>query len=401
MLSLATTFAPLHLCEQRSAAARISSRQFPAASMATRVHAAISLPSGPGSQVLPLDTPPPQPSRDSSPLLPRLLAVFYRTWDLGFTAFGGPPVHFTILHRRFVQQSSSPNNKTATGHEPWLDEQTFQELFAVSQSLPGPASTKMLFSIALLHAGWVAALFVFALWSLPGAIVMYGLSLGVSQMGETLPGPVYALLSGLNASTVGVVALAAVQLANKAIRDRMTRVLVIWGGCAGLCYNALWYFPVLIVAGGVVCVGWDIWAERKVERIRARWRRRKADREERVEEASGDAGGQHVEGIEMTGVVGPEGQNLQRRPVSSRQSGSDKHAARAETASESDADRRQSRDRGILDTAAGTADPQFYGINISTGIGLIAITFGESLEQCSWLHAIANLALSAQQYSSP
>jgi hypothetical protein len=46
----------------------------------------------------------------------RLLDVFLRTWDLGFTAFGGPPVHFQILHQRFVEGKS--------GKERWVDEQT-------------------------------------------------------------------------------------------------------------------------------------------------------------------------------------------------------------------------------------------------------------------------------------
>ena len=41
---------------------------------------------------------------------------------------------------------------------------------------------------------------------------MYALSLGVQRIGETLPDPVYALLSGLNASTVGIIAVAAVQV---------------------------------------------------------------------------------------------------------------------------------------------------------------------------------------------
>lgn len=41
---------------------------------------------------------------------------------------------------------------------------------------------------------------------------MYGFSLGVQQMPDRLPPAVYALLSGLNASTVGIVALAAVQV---------------------------------------------------------------------------------------------------------------------------------------------------------------------------------------------
>ena len=45
----------------------------------------------------------------------RLYDVFMRTWDLGFTAFGGPPVHVKILHRRFVDEVGGP---------PWVDEQT-------------------------------------------------------------------------------------------------------------------------------------------------------------------------------------------------------------------------------------------------------------------------------------
>lgn len=93
--------------------------------------------------------------------------------------------------------------------------------------------------------------------SLPGAVGMYSLSLGVSRIGDTLPAPVYALLSGLNAATVGIIALAAVQLAKKAITDKLSRVLVFLGGVAGMLYTALWYFPVLMLGAGLATVIWD------------------------------------------------------------------------------------------------------------------------------------------------
>lgn len=48
----------------------------------------------------------------------RLIEVFMRMWDLGFTAFGGPPVHFQILHRRFVEGIGFG------GGSKWIDEQT-------------------------------------------------------------------------------------------------------------------------------------------------------------------------------------------------------------------------------------------------------------------------------------
>lgn len=72
----------------------------------------------------------------------------------------------------------------------------------------------MVFCIAMIRAGIVGAMFTFLIWSLPGAIGMYGLSLGVQKMPDQLPPAVYALLSGLNASTVGIIALAAVQVNN-------------------------------------------------------------------------------------------------------------------------------------------------------------------------------------------
>jgi len=56
------------------------------------------------------------PQANNKGLPNRLVDVFVRTWDLGFTAFGGPPVHFQILHQRFVEGRG--------GKEKWVDEQT-------------------------------------------------------------------------------------------------------------------------------------------------------------------------------------------------------------------------------------------------------------------------------------
>lgn len=106
--------------------------------------------------------------------------------------------------------------------------------------------------------------------SLPGAIGAYGLAVGVSKINDTLPAPVYALLSGLNAATVGIIALAAVQLSQKAITDKLTRILVFLGGSAGMLYNALWYFPVLMILGGCATIFWDYrWGHTAVKAVKA------------------------------------------------------------------------------------------------------------------------------------
>ena len=86
---------------------------------------------------------------------------------------------------------------------------------------------------------------------------MFALSTGVSSMPTVLPRAVYALLSGLNAATVGVVALAAVQLSRAPASDTVGRLLVFACGAAGMLYNALWYFPVLMAVAGLVAVAAD------------------------------------------------------------------------------------------------------------------------------------------------
>ncbi|KAG8899545.1 hypothetical protein FRC00_001306 [Tulasnella sp. 408] len=193
-----------------------------------------------------------------------LVDVVKKFWDLGFTAFGGPPTHFHIIHRRFVTKAR------------WITDEQFKELFALTQSLPGPASTKMAYCIALEHSGFTGACVAFLFWSLPGAAGMFGFSQGVASVGETLPTLVYALLSGLNASTVGIVAVAAVQLSERAITDPVSRLIIIFTAGAGMLYKALWYFPVLMIFSGLMTCWWDVWGgHRLAKRLERYWRRMK------------------------------------------------------------------------------------------------------------------------------
>jgi len=167
-------------------------------------------------------------------------------WWLGFTSFGGPTVHFQIFQKLFVDEYK------------WIESTTYQEMFALTQALSGPASTKMLYGINIIHYGFWTGVLSFFVWSLPMAITAFGLALGVQNIGEELPGPAYALLSGLNSATVGIVALAGTQLSQKAVTDKLTLILVFLGATAGMLYNALWFFPVLMAVGGTATIIWDL-----------------------------------------------------------------------------------------------------------------------------------------------
>lgn len=117
--------------------------------------------------------------------------------------------------------------------------------------------------------------------SLPGALGMYALSVGVSNISETLPRAAYAVLSGLNAATVGIIVLAAVELSQKAITDKMTRILVFLGAAAGVMYNALWYFPLLMLLAGLAAVVHDYrWVHKPIERAISLVKRKKQSTKE-------------------------------------------------------------------------------------------------------------------------
>lgn len=199
----------------------------------------------------------------------------------------------------------------------------------------------MLYCINLIHDGFLSAVLGFILWryvtlpfdiftkhtsyecnadsySLPGALGMYALAVGVSNIDETLPRQVYALLSGLNAATVGIIVLAAVELSRKAITDKMTRLIVFLSASAGLLYNALWYFPLLMAVAGVATVVYDFrWVHRLLKKMGVGRKRREEEVEEGVELPTRE----RRDGEEDQVVAGPSTE-VQERPTSRKSNAS-------------------------------------------------------------------------------
>jgi chromate transport protein ChrA len=223
----------------------------------------------------------------------------------------------------------------------------------------------MVFCITMIHAGIGCALFAFLLWSLPGAVGMYALSLGVQKMPDRLPPIVYALLSGMNSSTVGVIALAAVQLAEKAISDRVTRILVIFGACAGLCYNAIWFFPILIAVGGAVTVIWGVWLRQQIGKLRAGY----AAKRRRARNEGGDA----EETTATQDIPLAEGLQVRRPEAVKRKAHAGSSTDRIMPVEESAGPSRSQESHSAEEVTEVTtiADTKTYNISIKIGMSLI------------------------------
>ncbi len=190
---------------------------------------------------------------------------------------------------------------------------------------------------------------------------MYGLSLGVQQLNEMLPAPVYAFLSGLNSATVGIIALAAVQLSRKAVTDKLTRALVAFGGCAGLLYNALWYFPVLLVGASIITVLWDIYIPQL----------RKYFRKQRVPEANlgneGPVEEHEITEIPQTNTDNQSIRSVQRRPPS--------HTSSRKTETQPPSPIPDVSDGNGHPSPQPPMDVSAYGISVKTGLALIVLFF--------------------------
>jgi len=90
----------------------------------------------------------------------RYLEVFWIFLKLGCTSFGGPIAHLMYFREAFVE------------HRKWLSETEYLNIVTLCQTLPGPASSQVGFSIGLMRAGLLGALLAFIAFTLPSILVL-------------------------------------------------------------------------------------------------------------------------------------------------------------------------------------------------------------------------------------
>ena len=148
--------------------------------------------------------------------------VFWEFLWLGCISFGGPAAHVGYFHRRFVVRLG------------WLDEAEFARLLALTQFLPGPASSQLGFAIGRHRGGLAGGVAAFLGFTLPSFLIMVMVALYATRLPEAW---LNGLVTGLKWLAVVVVADAVLNLGGKFCRDRFTR------GVALATAVVLWLFP--------------------------------------------------------------------------------------------------------------------------------------------------------------
>jgi chromate transporter len=167
--------------------------------------------------------------------------VFLAFLRLGLTSFGGPIAHLGFFRTEFVERRR------------WLDEAHYADVVALSQFLPGPASSKVGIIVGVLRAGIPGALAAWLAFTAPSAIALILFGYGVAALGDLSGAP---WLHGLKIVAVAVVAQAVWGMARNLCPDRERLTIAAAATVLTLAVPTTIGQVGAIVAGGVI--GWRL-----------------------------------------------------------------------------------------------------------------------------------------------
>jgi chromate transporter len=135
----------------------------------------------------------------------------------------------------------------------WLTEETYSEVVALSQALPGPASSQVGISVGLLRAGYLGGLLAWLGFTIPSALALMAFGYGVNEIGNVED---EAWLHGLKLAAVAIVALAVWSMARSLAPDKERATMAILAAVVVLSWETALAQVVVIAAAGVI--GWQL-----------------------------------------------------------------------------------------------------------------------------------------------
>jgi chromate transporter len=168
------------------------------------------------------------------------LEVLAASTRLGLSSFGGPVAHFGYFRDEYVVRRR------------WVDEQTYAELIALCQFLPGPASSQLGIALGITRAGLLGGLAAWLGFTLPSAIVLTLFAYSVQAIAIDDTG----WLHGLKVVAVAVVAQAVYGMARMLCRDLARAAITVTAALAAIGWPGATTQVLVIALAGVV--GWRL-----------------------------------------------------------------------------------------------------------------------------------------------
>ncbi|XEC96634.1 chromate transporter [Paenibacillus tarimensis] len=168
-----------------------------------------------------------------------LMEVFGVSVKLGLTSFGGPIAHIGYFHDEYIRRRK------------WIDERSYADLVALSQFLPGPASSQVGIGIGIVRAGLLGGLIAWLGFTLPSviALIAFAFLLQGFDIADT------GWIHGLKIVAVVIVAHAILGMGQKLTPDRV-RVTIAVAASAITLSSQTAYSQVMIITAAALIGLW-------------------------------------------------------------------------------------------------------------------------------------------------
>jgi chromate transporter len=163
------------------------------------------------------------------------LEVLWVSTRLGLTSFGGPIAHLGYFHEEYVKRRK------------WIDEQSYADLVALCQFLPGPASSQVSIAIGIARARLLGGVAAWLGFTMPSALALIAFALGIGAFASAADA---GWLHGLKVVAVAVVAQAVWGMARSLCPDRERATIAIIASIVTLAWpTAVGQLSSIAVAG--------------------------------------------------------------------------------------------------------------------------------------------------------
>ena len=167
--------------------------------------------------------------------LSSFIEVLWVSTRLGLTSFGGPIAHLGYFHEEYVRRKK------------WIDEQSYADLVALCQFLPGPASSQVGIAIGIGRARLLGGIAAWVGFTLPSALALVAFAFAI---GASAKATEVGWLHGLKVVAVAVVAQAVWGMAHSLCPDRERATIAILASLVTLAWQtALGQLSSIAIAG--------------------------------------------------------------------------------------------------------------------------------------------------------
>lgn len=165
-----------------------------------------------------------------------LLEIFLVSTRLGLTSFGGPTAHLGYFHAEYVERKK------------WMSEKSYADLVALSQFLPGPASSQVGIGVGVMRGGVLGGLTSFIGFTLPSVIILMIFASLMTTFDISEAGWIH----GLKIVAVVIVLHAILGMSKNLTPDIERKVIALFALVATLLFQSVFTQVGVILIAGVI-----------------------------------------------------------------------------------------------------------------------------------------------------